>query len=89
MLLNQGLFNQNHAQLLYRSITDVFITHIFQWKQLIAFFAIYSINFVKTNAGQFKEITSVNGEQLFFGSVLYFPKAKIFLSQRTMLPTGN
>lgn len=52
MLLNQGLFNQNHAQLLYNTITDMFITHIFWWKQLIAFFAIYPINFVKTNAGQ-------------------------------------
>lgn len=52
MLLNQVLFNQKHTKLLYRSITDVFITHRFQWKQQIAFFAIYPINFVKTNAAQ-------------------------------------
>lgn len=45
MLLNQVLFNQKHAQLLYRSITDVFITHRFQWKQLIAFFCHLSNKF--------------------------------------------
>lgn len=62
MLLNQGLFNQNHAQLLYNTITDMFITHILV-ETTNSLFCHLSNKLCEDKCRAMLKIMSVNGEQ--------------------------